>query len=177
MPSGWTSLAIATDRVFSWAMDGASMRRPLASALLLTAVVFAGCAAEEGSPDPTPSASPTSSATSTTTASAPTNSSATSSTSAAPRPAQTFDVDIQGNSFVGGTRTIQKGDTVRWTQKDSATHTVTSDDGSFDSGNLFAVPTRDQFSHKFDTLGEFPYHCEVHPSMTATITVVAVLPA
>lgn len=154
------------------------MRRVLiASALLLTALALSGCAGEEGSPDPTPSTSPTSSATNTTTAAGNTSSSA-SSTSIAPRPAQTFDVDIQGNSFVEGTKTIQKGDTVRWTQKDSTTHTVTSDDGtSFDSGNMILVGPTSTFSHKFDVVGEFAYHCEVHPGMTDTITVVAALPA
>jgi plastocyanin len=151
-------------------------RAPLAAVALLTALALAGCAAEEGSPDPTPTASPTTSPSSTTATT--TTTSASTTTSATPRPSQTFDVSIQGNAFVDGTKTIQKGDTVRWTQKDSTAHTVTSDDGtSFDSGNMIAVGPTSTFSHKFDVVGDFPYHCEVHPSMKATITVVAALPA
>lgn len=149
------------------------------AALVLAALAFAGCAAEEGSPDPTPSATPSASASASASASgsATSSSSGSSSATVAPRPAQTIDVDIQGNQFVDGSPTIQKGDTVRWTQRDTATHTVTADDGSFDSGNLFAnVPTRSTFSRTFDAVGDVAYHCEVHPSMTGTITVVQALP-
>lgn len=151
-------------------------------AMLACAVALAGCAADEGSPDPTPSPTPTSTSGSTSGSGMATNTSSStasssSSTTPAPRPAQTLDIDIQGNQFVDGSPTIQKGDTVRWTQRDTATHTVTADDGSFDSGNLVVgVPTRSQFSHTFDAVGEVPYHCEVHPGMTGTVTVVAALP-
>ena len=156
------------------------MRRVLlAPGLLLIALVLAGCAAEEGSPDPTPTANPTSSATDgTASASATNTSSASTSASVTPRASQTFDINIQGNTFVDGTKTIQKGDTVRWTQKDSSTHTVTSDDGSsFDSGNMIVVGPTSTFSNAFDAVGEFAYHCEIHSGMKATITVVEALPA
>ena len=159
------------------------MRRAhVASGLLVIAFALAGCAAEEGSPDPTPSATPTASgspsATGTTTATGgTTTSSASNSTSVAPRPSQTFDIAIQGNSFVDGTKTIQKGDTVRWTQKDTNQHTVTAQDGSFDSGTMLPIGPSSMFSHKFDAVGEFPYFCEVHGGMTAQISVVEALPA
>jgi plastocyanin len=157
------------------------MLRVLAICALLLALALAGCSddAPEGSPGPTPSTSQgTTTAEGTTTTSAGGNSS-TSSSSPTPRPAQTFQVDIQGSAFKDGTKTIQKGDTVTWVMKDSGTtHTATSDDGStFDSGNLVALPSRDTFSFTFNSLGDFPYHCEVHPGMKATITVVAALPA
>lgn len=152
-------------------------RHALALGLVL-ALALAGCAAEEGAPEPMPSTSPTASDTATTTAAGTTTTtSSSSSTSTAPRPAQTFEVNIQGNSFVDGTKTIQKGDAVRWTQKDSNTHTVTANDGSFDSGNMIPVGPTSTFSHTFSTVGEFPYYCEVHTSMTAKITVVETLPA
>ena len=50
----------------------------------------------------------------------------------------------------------------------SAQHTVTADDGSFDGGPLATGAT---FSQTFSTAGTFSYHCKIHPSMTATITV------
>ena len=81
-----------------------------------------------------------------------------------------------GNDFVEGSLTVQRGDTVTWHHRDGATlHTVTADGGEFDSGSpamLEGVPTRDAFSFTFEENGESPYHCEVHPNMTDTITVV-----
>jgi plastocyanin len=48
------------------------------------------------------------------------------------------------------------------------THTVTADDGSFDSGNLSPDKT---FSHTFDQAGTFKYHCSLHASMIVTVVV------
>ena len=47
---------------------------------------------------------------------------------------------------------------------------MTADDGSFDSGNLAPGAT---FSQSFSTPGTFTYHCNIHSSMTGTVTVVA----
>ena len=70
--------------------------------------------------------------------------------------------------------TIQVGDTLVWTQQDSTTHTITSGspsnpDGVWASGNL---KNGQSFSRTFTQTGSFPYFCEIHPSMIATITVV-----
>jgi plastocyanin len=66
------------------------------------------------------------------------------------------------------TLTIPAGTTVTWTNTGNAPHTVTADDGSFDSGNLSGGAT---FSQAFAKAGTFAYHCTIHSSMTATITV------
>ena len=58
--------------------------------------------------------------------------------------------------------------TVTWTNNDGGAHTVTSDTGLFDSGNLNPGMT---FSHFFPTPGSYPFHCTYHPYMTGTITV------
>jgi len=79
------------------------------------------------------------------------------------------DISIDNFQFVDGSITVQVGDTVRWVNDDSATHTVTAGDGSFDSGDL---QNGDDFEFTFDTLGSFPYKCNLHPAMTGTITVV-----
>ena len=55
-----------------------------------------------------------------------------------------------------------------WTNSGAATHTVTADNGAFDSGRLASGAT---FSQTFDTAGTFTYHCEIHPQMTGTIVV------
>ena len=68
------------------------------------------------------------------------------------------------------TLTIRVGTTVIWKNMSSAAHTVTSDDGqTFDSGT---VPAGGLFRFTFRTTGTFPYHCNYHPYMRATIVVV-----
>jgi plastocyanin len=63
---------------------------------------------------------------------------------------------------------VAVGATVTWTNQDGATHTVTGDNGEFDSGNL---DTGKSFSFTFTTAGTYSYHCEIHPYMTATVVV------
>ena len=49
----------------------------------------------------------------------------------------------------------------------SAPHTVTSDDGqTFDSGTIAPGGT---FTFKFTVAGSYPYHCNIHPYMRATV--------
>ena len=63
---------------------------------------------------------------------------------------------------------ITAGTTVVWTQTDAVPHTVTAVDGSFDSGSLVKGDT---FRHTFDTPGTYPYVCDFHGSMKATVIV------
>jgi plastocyanin len=77
-------------------------------------------------------------------------------------------VEISGFAFVPSTLTVSVGTTVTWTNKDSVSHTVTSDDNLFDSGTL---PTGATFDHTFDQKGTFEYHCSFHPYMTGKIIV------
>ncbi len=74
------------------------------------------------------------------------------------------------------------GDTVTWTNKDTTFHTVTSGTGpsdtthgkEFDSGlsGPTALTTQGKtFSHKFMTAGEFPYFCQLHPTMVGKVVV------
>jgi len=77
-------------------------------------------------------------------------------------------VSIQNFAFNPATLTVPVGTTVTWTNNDSTAHTVTADDGSFKSGNVDPGAT---FSFTFSTAGTFNYHCEIHPNMTASITV------
>lgn len=76
---------------------------------------------------------------------------------------------------------VKVGQTVVWTNDDSAFHTVTSGTvGGADVGKAFdsglAGPTAltskgKTFEHKFDAAGEFPYHCTLHPAMVGTVSV------
>ena len=80
----------------------------------------------------------------------------------------TIDVSIASFAFTPPNLTINVGDTVRWTNNDGRTHTATSDSSVWDSGGIAPTQT---FSFTFNDAGKFPYHCSIHPFMTANITV------
>ena len=65
-------------------------------------------------------------------------------------------IDIQGYAFSPSSITINVGDTIVWTNYDSASHTVTSNDGTFDSGSISNGNT---FSFTFTSAGTFNYYC------------------
>lgn len=78
-------------------------------------------------------------------------------------------VQIKGFDFSPSTITIKKGDTITWTNADSASHTITSDSGSELSSSTLSNGAK--YSHTFNTAGTFSYHCSFHPSMKATVIV------
>lgn len=55
--------------------------------------------------------------------------------------------------------TIAPGDSVTWTNTGDHTHTVTADDGSYDSTNRIKTQT---FTHTYGTPGSYPYYCKIH---------------
>jgi plastocyanin len=60
------------------------------------------------------------------------------------------------------------GEDVMWSFDDKGVaHTVTADDGSFDSGKM----TAGEFHHRFDRPGVYGYHCQIHPKMKGTVAV------
>jgi plastocyanin len=77
-------------------------------------------------------------------------------------------VSLANFAFSPATLNVTVGTTVTWTNNDSTTHTVTSDTGVFDSGNLAPNST---FSYKFNNAGTFAYHCSIHTSMTGKVIV------
>jgi plastocyanin/uncharacterized membrane protein YozB (DUF420 family) len=68
-------------------------------------------------------------------------------------------VVMQNFAFSPKSLRIKKGTTVTWVNQDRAKHTVTADDGKFDSGDM---PSGQTFAHKFDEVGTFPYYCLYH---------------
>ena len=70
--------------------------------------------------------------------------------------------------------TVSAGTTVMWVNQDRAPHTTTAGTsgnnrtGEWDSGNLRQDET---FSFTFDEPGTFPYFCNLHSNMKATVTV------
>jgi plastocyanin len=79
-------------------------------------------------------------------------------------------VQIADSAFSPATLTISAGDTVTWRNADDRPHTVTSNDGAFDSGNL---DEGQGFSFTFTEPGTYTYLCEYHSEMQATIVVEA----
>lgn len=77
-------------------------------------------------------------------------------------------VNIASFSFAPTDLLVKPGTKVTWTNNDSVPHTVTADDGSFDSGQLSPGAS---WSHVFSAAGVVAYHCSIHPSMTAKVTV------
>jgi plastocyanin len=65
--------------------------------------------------------------------------------------------------------TIQAGGKVIWLNEDTAPHTATADDGSFDTGTLERGKLK---SETFKQAGTYPYFCEIHPTMHGTVEVV-----
>ncbi|MFZ0327547.1 MAG: plastocyanin/azurin family copper-binding protein [Nitrososphaeraceae archaeon] len=77
---------------------------------------------------------------------------------------------------------IKTGDTVKWKNDDTMFHTVTSGSGPNDSakGKEFdsalsgpnALTTKGkEFSHTFAKAGDFPYYCQLHPTMIGKVVV------
>ncbi len=72
-------------------------------------------------------------------------------------------------AFQPKTVAVKKGDTVEWDWTDQGNqHTVTAEDGSFDSG-LCAVGNK--FFVTFNNAGTVNYKCTIHAQMTASVTV------
>ncbi|MDN5847627.1 MAG: plastocyanin/azurin family copper-binding protein [Candidatus Nitrosocosmicus sp.] len=88
---------------------------------------------------------------------------------------------LTDNAYSPNPVEVTVGQTVVWTNNDSAFHTVTSGTiGAADAGKLFdsglAGPTAltskgKTFEHKFDTAGDFPYFCTLHPAMIGKVGV------
>ncbi len=64
---------------------------------------------------------------------------------------------------------IKVGTTVTWINMDYVPHTVTADNGAFDSGMM---ANGAQFSFTFNEPGTYTYICTYHPNMTGTVVVV-----
>jgi plastocyanin len=87
---------------------------------------------------------------------------------AAAQEGATAEVSVVDFAFEPATLTVSAGMEVTWTNNGQRPHTITADDGSFDSGRL---DPGEQFSQVFDQPGTYAYHCGFHPEMVATIVV------
>lgn len=77
-------------------------------------------------------------------------------------------VSIQDSFFEPANSTVAPRTAVLWVNEGAEPHTVTADDGSFDSttlnpGQFFLVA--------FEEQGRVTYHCALHPEMVGSVTV------
>src|SRR3989442_59169 len=70
-------------------------------------------------------------------------------------------VDMQGLSFMPTELHVSPGATVMWMNSSPLAHTVTADDGAFDSGML---DPGGMFMMAFDSPGIYQYFCQPHGS-------------
>lgn len=82
--------------------------------------------------------------------------------------AQRVEVIISNLSFQPASISLGKGSTIVWRNQDTVSHTVTAEDGSFNSGTIIAGDT---FVQRFDKVKTYAYSCSIHPEMKGIIVV------
>ena len=82
--------------------------------------------------------------------------------------AETLHVSIKSFKFLPADINVNIGDTVVWTNEDSAAHTVESNDGTLESDEL---SKGDTYKFTFTKAGKSSYICGIHPSMKGSVTV------
>ena len=75
-------------------------------------------------------------------------------------------VTIQNSAFNPSEVTVMVGGSILWVNSDEIVHTVTADDGSFDSGDL---EPGGAFGFTFNKVGPNPYHCKYHKEMAGLV--------
>jgi plastocyanin len=84
-------------------------------------------------------------------------------------PASAADINVLFQEFAPGAPDVLPGEAVTWTNISERTHTVTADDGSFDSGDLTSGAT---FAVTAPAApGTYMYHCRIHAGMTGELDV------
>lgn len=83
-------------------------------------------------------------------------------------PGNPNEVVMQGMAFTPSSITVTAGTKVTWRNNDSLAHTVTSDNGLFDSGTIGASGS---YSFTFTAKGTYAYHCTFHTGMTGVVVV------
>ena len=78
-------------------------------------------------------------------------------------------VDIVEFTYQPDPVVVQVGGKVTRQNQDTAPHTATADDGSFDTGT---IENGKLGSATFKEAGTFTYFCEIHPTMHGTVEVV-----
>jgi len=76
--------------------------------------------------------------------------------------------EIRAMKFTQERIEVAAGTTVRWTNNDQLQHSVTVNDGSWDSG---LINPGGSWTHTFTQPGEYSFHCTPHPFMKGVVVV------
>ncbi len=78
------------------------------------------------------------------------------------------DIRILNNTFYPDTVIVQRYTRITWLNTDLGSHTVTSNDGLFDSGT---ITNNETFEYMFETRGTFTYRCVYFANLHGTVIV------
>jgi plastocyanin len=85
----------------------------------------------------------------------------------------TVEISMKDEEFVPQEKTVSAGTTVKWINKENEKHNVAS--GTPDNPDKLFHSKRmskgDEFTHKFDKPGTYPYFCTYHEDMVGKIIV------
>jgi plastocyanin len=128
----------------------------------MVVLVFASIAVAQSSPDQVQSPDSNGQV-------APDQSTGTNSSGQATPPAPSATtVNITNHAFDPAQLDVAAGTTVTWTNGDTEAHTVTADNGLFDSGVL---EPGQSYSTWLGGSGTVAYHCDIHPDMKGSVVV------
>jgi plastocyanin len=77
-------------------------------------------------------------------------------------------VEIVDFKYKPATIEVERGDAITWDNVDTAGHTATADDRSFDTA---AVDKGESKKVTMTDVGTFAYHCDFHPFMKGKVVV------
>jgi amicyanin len=87
-----------------------------------------------------------------------------------------YSVQMANYAFAPAAITVDEGDTITWTNQDTAPHTVTTTSGP-ERLNSPYLSKGQSWSYTFTAPGTYMYYCTVHPDMRAEVIVRAPAPA
>ena len=78
-------------------------------------------------------------------------------------------IGIDNFAFEPKTLTVAAGTSVTWVNRDDVPHLIISTTGKFPNSKV--LDTDQQHVATFDSPGEYPYFCSIHPTMVGKIVV------
>lgn len=78
------------------------------------------------------------------------------------------DIQMKNFEYQPAEVKTRPGAELTWVNNDPVPHTITAEDGSFDSGNIMQG---ESFTYTFKEKGTFTYYCRIHPRMRGQVVV------